>query len=50
MISIKLRLSVIEQTSSSLYTLSGSDRETTNTVIRRIGRIERWLELFENPI
>ena len=45
---IELRLSAIEQTLGSLYALSGSDRETINSVIRRIERIERRLELSED--
>lgn len=47
---IELRLSAIEQTLGNLYALSGSDRETITSLIRRIERIERRLELSdENP-
>lgn len=46
---IELRLSTIEQTLGSLYTLAGSDRETMASVIRRIERIERRLELADHP-
>jgi archaellum component FlaC len=46
---IELRLSAIEQTLGSLYALSGSDRETLNTVIRRVERIERRLDLLDHP-
>jgi len=46
---IELRLSAIEQTLGSLYALSGSDRETISTVIRRVERIERRLELSDHP-
>ena len=42
-----LRLSVIEQTVGGLYALSASDRETLQTVIRRVERIEHRLELSE---
>lgn len=42
---IELRLATIEQTLGSLYTLSGSDRETLSTLMRRIEHIERRLEL-----
>ncbi|QVL47706.1 MAG: hypothetical protein KFB96_18745 [Thiocapsa sp.] len=33
---IELRLSAMEQTLGSLYTLSGSDRETLSSLARRI--------------
>jgi hypothetical protein len=33
----------------SLYALSGSDQETLNTVIRRVERIERRLDLVDHP-
>ena len=46
---IDLRLCGIEQTLGSLYALSGSDRETLNTVIRRVERIERRLDLLDHP-
>jgi len=46
---IELRLSAIEQTLGGLYALSGSDRETLNTVIRRVERIERRLDLLDHP-
>ncbi|MGA7980211.1 MAG: hypothetical protein WCA32_08270 [Chromatiaceae bacterium] len=46
---IDLRLSAIEQTLGSLYALSGSDRETLKTVIRRVERIERRLDLLDHP-
>ncbi len=46
---IELRLSIMEQTLGSLYALAGSDRETMNTVIRRVERIERRLELSDHP-
>lgn len=46
---IELRLSAIEQTVGSLYALSGSDRETVNSLTRRVERIERRLELSEPP-
>ncbi|MFP4062275.1 MAG: hypothetical protein ACLFS2_05720 [Halochromatium sp.] len=42
-----LRLSAIEQTIGSLYALSASDRETLQSVIKRVERIERRLELSE---
>jgi len=42
---VELRLSAIEQTLGSLYALSGSDRETLQSAIRRIERIEQRLEL-----
>lgn len=42
-----LRLSVIEQTIGSLYALSASDRDTLQSVIKRVERIERRLELAE---
>jgi hypothetical protein len=45
---VELRLSAIEQTLGSLYALSGSDRETLQSVIRRVERIERRLELSDN--
>ena len=45
---IDLRLSIMEQTLGSLYALSGGDRETMNTVIRRVERIERRLELSDH--
>jgi hypothetical protein len=44
---IDLRLSVIEQTVGSLYALSASDRDTLHSVIKRVERIERRLELNE---
>ena len=44
---IELRLSAIEQTVGSLYALSGSDRETVNSLTRRVERIERRLELSD---
>jgi hypothetical protein len=46
---IELRLSAIEQTLGSLYTLSGSDRETVNALTRRVERIEQRLQLSEHP-
>jgi len=46
---IELRLSTIEQTLGSLYALAGSDRETMASVIRRIERIERRLDLTDHP-
>ena len=45
---VELRLSAIEQTLGSLYALSGSDRETLQSVTRRVERIERRLELSDN--
>lgn len=42
-----VRLSAIEQTIGSLYALSASDRETLQSVIKRVERIERRLELSE---
>jgi len=42
---VELRLSVIEQTLGNLYALSGSDRESLNSLTRRIDSIERRLEL-----
>jgi archaellum component FlaC len=42
-----LRLSVIEQTIGSLYALSASDRETLQSVIKRVERIERRLDLSD---
>lgn len=44
---IELRLSAMEQTLGSLYALSGSDRETVNSLTRRIERIERRLDLSD---
>jgi hypothetical protein len=44
---IELRLSAIEQTLGSLYTLSGSDRDRLDALARRIERIERRLELTD---
>lgn len=43
-----LRMSVMEQTLGGLYALSASDRETLQTVIHRVERIERRLELAES--
>lgn len=42
---IELRLSAMEQTLGSLYALSGSDRETVNSLTRRVERLERRMEL-----
>ena len=42
---IERRLATVEQTLGSLYSLSGSDRETVATLARRIERIERRREL-----
>ena len=42
-----LQLSAIGQTLDSLYALSASDRETLQSVIKRVERIERRLELSE---
>jgi hypothetical protein len=44
---IELRLSAIEQTLGSLYSLSGSDRERLEALARRVERIERRLELHD---
>lgn len=44
---IEIRLSAIEQTLGSLYALSGSDRETVQSLTKRVERIERRLELTE---
>jgi hypothetical protein len=44
---IELRLATMEQTLGSLYALSGSDREMMSSIIRRIERIERRLELSD---
>jgi hypothetical protein len=44
---IELRLCAIEQTLGGLYSLSGSDRELLNAVIRRVERIERRLDLTD---
>jgi len=44
---IELRLSAIEQTLGGRYSLSGSDRELLNAVIRRVERIERRLDLAD---
>lgn len=44
---VELRLSAMEQTLGSLYALSGSDRETVNTLARRVERIERRLDLAD---
>jgi archaellum component FlaC len=44
---IDLRLSVIEQTVGSLFAMAGSDRETMQTLTKRVERIERRLELAE---
>lgn len=46
---IELRLAAIEQTLGSLYAPSGSDRETLNSLTRRVERIERRLELSDKP-
>jgi ACT domain-containing protein len=43
-----LRMSVMEQTLGGLYALSASDRETLQTVIHRVERIERRLELTDH--
>lgn len=45
---IELRLSTIGQTLGNLYALAGSDRETMVSVIRRIERIERRLDLADH--
>ena len=45
---VELRLSAIEQTLGSLYALSGSDRETIQSVTRRLERLERRLELSDS--
>jgi hypothetical protein len=45
---IELRSSIMEQTLGSLYAMSGSDRETMNSVIRRVERIEHRLELSDH--
>ena len=47
---IELRLSSIEQTLGNLYALSGSDRETMNALRRRVERIEKRLELTDDPV
>lgn len=44
---VELRLSAIEQTLGNLYALSGSDRETVQSLTKRVERIERRLELNE---
>ena len=44
---IEIRLSAIEQTLGSMYALSASDRDTLQSVIKRVERIERRLELTE---
>jgi ACT domain-containing protein len=43
-----LRMSVMEQTLGGLHALSASDRETLQTVIHRVERIERRLELTDH--
>jgi len=43
-----LRLSVMEQTLGGLYALFASDRETLQTVVHRVERIERRLELTDH--
>jgi hypothetical protein len=45
---VEIRLSAIEQTLGSMYALSASDRDTLQSVIKRVERIERRLELTEN--
>lgn len=45
--SVELRLSAVEQTLGSLYALSGSDRESLDSLTRRVERIERRLELTD---
>ena len=45
---VEIRLSAIEQTLGSMYALSTSDRDTLQSVIKRVERIERRLELTEN--
>ena len=42
---IEVRLSSLEQTLGSLYSLAGSDRDTVRALTRRIERIERRLDL-----
>ena len=42
---VEIRLSAIEQTLGSMYALSASDRDTLQSVIKRVERIERRLEL-----
>jgi archaellum component FlaC len=44
---IEVRLSSMEQTLGSLYTLSGGDRDTARSLARRIERIERRLEISD---
>lgn len=46
---IELRLYAIERTLGNLYALSGSDRESLSAVIRRVERIERRLEILDQP-
>ncbi|MGH8474764.1 MAG: hypothetical protein ACRER2_03185 [Methylococcales bacterium] len=42
---VEVRLSSLEQTLGSLYSLAGSDRDTIRSLTRRIERIERRLDL-----
>lgn len=42
---VEIRLSAIEQTLGSMNALSASDRDTLQSVIKRVERIERRLEL-----
>jgi hypothetical protein len=46
---VETRLAVIEGTLGNLYALSGSDRETMHSLTRRIERIERRLQLTDQP-
>ncbi|NEV61377.1 hypothetical protein [Thiorhodococcus minor] len=45
---VELRLSVIEQTLGGLYAMAGSDRDTLQSAIRRIERLEQRLDLVDH--
>ena len=46
---IEVRLSVVEQTLGGLYALAGSDRETLNSLTRRVERIETPAGIERRP-
>ncbi len=46
---IETRMSAMETTLGSLYALAGTDRESVHSLTRRIERIERRLELSDQP-
>jgi hypothetical protein len=47
---IETRMSAMETTLGSLYALAGTDRESVHSLTRRIERIERRLELSDQPV